>query len=75
MPIAVRQMTPIVARRGRGLVHVTSLSSPNKTACGKGCAGWIVAPANKKGLMPPVTCHACNLRIFRPCKDTAERCR
>ena len=76
MPIAVRRpMTAVVARRGRGLVHVTSLASPNKTACGKSCAGWRVAPANKKGLMPPIGCHACNLAIFLPVKNVKERAR
>lgn len=70
MPIAVRQMTPIVEPQTEE-IHITSMSSPGKTACGKKCNGWKVAPV--------APCSACegkgkvNRRKCKPCNGEGWR--
>jgi hypothetical protein len=69
MLVPVRVMTTVRSPRG-SLVHVTSLSSPGRTACNARCQGWIVVPAvalpaPKRRVVPAlVTCMECKAAIF-----------
>jgi DNA-directed RNA polymerase subunit RPC12/RpoP len=57
-------MLAIQSPRGE-TVHITSLSSPGKTACGKACDGWRVAPvARNQVRRRDVDCLACKARVF-----------
>jgi hypothetical protein len=58
-PVPARQMTPVQPRRG-GQVHITSLSSPRRTACGKKCDGWRVALVQESH----VDCLPCKAAVF-----------
>lgn len=71
MPVEVRQMTPIKAPRGK-TVHVTSLSSPGRTACGKKCGGWRLAPIAEP-YAAHVNCDACKAAIFFRVKPRGKR--
>jgi len=56
MPVTHRQATAVRPRRG-GQVHITSLTTPRKTACGRPCDSWIVA-------IDHVDCRACKAAVF-----------
>lgn len=58
MPVLqARQFTPIQAPRGRA-VHITSLTTPRRTACNKKCDGWKVTILR-------ADCPACKLALVK----------
>lgn len=75
MPVAkVREMLCVEPPKG-GEVHITSLESPGRTACGRKCNGWRVVPVARPIPRRRVGCDACKAAIFFPCKDTSRRVR
>ena len=72
MTVAVREMIPVQAPRADA-VHITSLATPGRTACGKSCDGWHIEPrglgAGKKRswrvTRRHVTCLQCKAIVFK----------
>lgn len=60
VPVPFLQYTPIRARTGK-LVHAITLQEPTETACGRKCAGWVVA-------LIKVNCTDCQKMVFFPVK-------
>lgn len=58
--------TPITPRSGRGLVHITSLTDPHRTACRLIAAGWMVA-------LSPVSCQTCESIIHFDTRPKRKR--
>lgn len=75
MPVAVREMLAIKSPRG-DVVHITSLSSPGRTACGKKCNGWKLAPVARaawKIERRHVDCLACKAKVFLPVRARGNK--
>ena len=58
--------TAITPMRKGGLVHATSLSDSQKTACNKPCLGWRVAIGH-------VSCRKCKAAIHLPVDPNAKQ--
>jgi hypothetical protein len=69
MAVEVRDMIP-VQPRGGGLVHITSLfGAPGRTACGRPCPAWTIAPLAQGWEIAPIgksriTCRKCKAAIY-----------
>ena len=64
MPVPAVEFTPVRSPRGRDKrVHATTLRTPNETACGTRCGGWIVATRTRMGV-PVLDCDDCKDAIF-----------
>lgn len=65
-----RQMTPIKPIHGT-VVHATSLSTPQRTACGLSCDGWMVAPVAEP-VAARVSCEKCQRAMLLPVSKDAK---
>lgn len=57
--------TPVTPKSG-GLVHITSLTDPHRTQCGKVCSGWKVA-------LDHVDCQKCKETVAYPTKGKKKK--
>jgi hypothetical protein len=65
MAVPAVQYVALKAKRG-GKVHVSNLSVPCKTVCGRDCDGWAIA-------LDRVDCQECKAVVHYPVKTRARK--